>query len=118
MSLGVPLDYFTVESLIFGLHREPPPELNAGVIQTVELQNKKRHVLRFKWSNETYPDTKDSKGLHSIVKVTGGLVSFERRLAQGALYVWIAVVVATILAQFLRLYLQTIENFCGLRRYY
>ena len=53
--------------------------------------------LRLKWSDETYPEIKDRKGLQLIVKVTGGLVSLERRLAQGALCVWIVVVVGTLL---------------------
>ena len=101
MSLGVPLEYFTAESLVFGPYRKHPPKLSAGEIETVKLQSKNCHLLRFKWSNETYPDSEDSKGLHSIGKITGGLVSFERRLAQGALCVWIFVVVATLLAQFL-----------------
>jgi hypothetical protein len=101
VKLGVPLEYFTAESFVFGPYREPPPELIAGVIEPVVLKRKKRHLLRFKWSNETYPDSKDNKGPHSIVKVTGGLISFEKVLAKGALGVWIVVIVAILLAQFL-----------------
>ncbi len=95
MNIGVPLGYFTAESVIFGPYREPPPTFSGGEFEKVP--NEKRHFLRLKWSDETYPEIKDRKGLQLIVKVTGGLVSLERRLAQGALCVWIVVVVGTLL---------------------
>ena len=98
INIGVPLEYFTAESLIFGPYQEHPPKLSAGVIETVKLPNeKKRNLLRLKWSNETYPENNDPKGLHSIVRVNGGIASLERRLAHGAMCVWIVVVVGTIL---------------------
>lgn len=104
-SLGVSLEYFTAESLVFGPHRKNPPNLNTATIETVELVKcMKRHLMRFRWSGETYPDPKDGKGLYSIVKVSGRLVYFERGLAWFALCVWIlviALVVANVWTKFI-----------------
>lgn len=95
-NMGVPLEYFTDESVIFGPYRVHPPTLIGGEFK--QVPNEERNFLTLKWSQETYPPkTKDRKGLQSVVKVTGGLVRLERRLAQGALCVWIVVVVGTLL---------------------
>lgn len=119
MCLGVPLVYFRAESLIFGPNREDLPEISAGGIETVKLPpSEKLNAVKFKWSEETYPENRDHKGLHSIGKVTGGIISLERRLPQGALGVWILVVVVALLYAALKIDLQTIENIWGLRRYW
>jgi len=100
ISIGVPLEYFTAESVIFGPYRMNPPTLSGGKFEKVP--NEKRNFLRLEWSKETYPESKDRNGIQSIVKVTGGLVSLERRLAKGALCVWIFVVVFTLLYALLK----------------
>jgi len=87
-SLGIPLEYFTTESLVFRHHREAP-QLCSATTETVEVGGDKRHLLRFGWSQESYPESDECKGIYSITKVSGGMVSYEKRLAQIAICVWI-----------------------------
>jgi len=101
-SLGVPLEYFTSESLIFGRHRECPPTLYSAATETVEVGGDKRHLLRFLWSEESYPESDEYKGLHSITKVSGGMVWYERRLAQIARWVWVFVIVSALFAAYIQ----------------
>jgi hypothetical protein len=90
-SLGVPLEYFTSESLVFGPHQECPPALYSAATEIVPVGKDKRHLLRFLWSKESYPESVEYKGPHSIKKVRGGMLSYEKRLAHIALWVWVFV---------------------------
>jgi len=101
-SLGVPLEYFTGESLVFGRHRECPPTLYSAATETVEAGGDKRHLLRFLWSEESYPESDEYKGLHSIAKVGGGMVSYEKRLAQIARWVWVFVIALALIAGYIQ----------------
>lgn len=94
--LGVPLEYFTCEALVFGPYRKQTPKLLSAAIETVEVAEKGRHKLIFGWSQELYP--KSGKGLHSISEVSGGMISCERRIAQIAVGVWAFVIAVTLLA--------------------
>lgn len=101
-SLGVPLEYFTTESLVFGRHRECPPTLYSAATETVEVGGDKRHLLKFVWSEEPYPESDEYKGLHSITKVSGGMVSYEKRLAQIARWVWGLVIASALFAAYIQ----------------
>lgn len=99
-SFGVPLEYFTSESLVFGPLREHPPTLCSAATETVEVRGKSRHMLRFCWSQESYP--KSGKGLHSISEVSGGMISYEKRIAQIAGWIWVFVIAFALFAGYIQ----------------
>jgi len=92
--LRIPLEYFTLESLVFGpmckVHHQPysaHPEVD-------EASGKNRYQLTFQWSGEKYPepDSRD-RPLHSMSKVAGGMVLYEKRIAYGGLGMWLLLLV-------------------------
>lgn len=89
--LHVPLEYFTLESLVFAPYPEARSPYSAQS-EAVEVAGKNRFQLTFKWSDENYPDpdSKDrSRHTMSRVACAGGMVSFEKSLAWGAVVVWV-----------------------------
>jgi len=96
--LQVPLEYFTLEALVFGPHQECPPPYSASR-EVLDLRKKKRSQLTFRWSGEKYPETDpNGKPLHSIARVSGGMVSFETHLARGAVVLWVVIALTLITA--------------------
>ena len=97
-TLGVPLEYFTLESLVFG----PAPNFDispySATLESVEVRKKKRCVTRFLWTQDRYPDPDlENDSIHSVSKVGGGMISFENRIAKGAVFAWLVVMVAVLL---------------------
>jgi hypothetical protein len=98
--LQVPLEYFTLEALVFGPKRECRPPYSAS-LQMVKAAGKDRAQLTFRWSGEKYPETDSGKKtLHSITRVSGGMVSFERRLAKSAVVLWVLIALIIAIACF------------------
>lgn len=83
--LKVPLEYFVTESLVFHSYRD------CGLLHsaTTNTNDSKSCWVKFNWSKEEYPkpDDKDCE-LHSIKNVSGGMVSFEKKITYGAMAVW------------------------------
>jgi hypothetical protein len=98
--LGVPLRYFTLEAHVFGPLRTEIPESAGTAVRTEGT----RHVAEFLWSQERYPDqdTAKRKGIHELAKVSGGMISFEKRMASGIRVVWILVLIGIIAAAIFR----------------
>lgn len=95
--LGVPLEYFTLESLVFG----SAPNFNispySAKLESVQVRKKERCVTRFLWTQDTYPDP-DSKSdrIYRVSKVSGGVISIEGRFAWGALFAWLLLMVVIV----------------------
>lgn len=97
-TLGVPLEYFTLESLVFG----PAPNFDispySATLESIEVRKKKRCVIRFLWTQDQYPDPElTNDNIHSVSKVGGGMIFFENRIANGAKFAWYAIIVAVLL---------------------
>ena len=99
--LNVPLEYFTLESLVFNSHREHKPLYSAEAFIDNPKKIKKRCWIQFHWSQERYPepDGKDSD-LHTMQTVSGGMVFFEKNIAISAIVVWVLIILGTIFLGF------------------
>jgi len=109
--LGFPLHYFTVESLIFGPHRDNPPNLPGTTVRSEAEDGRQHHVVTFDWSQEEYPETKcKKKSIHRIGQVRGGMIRFERSVAQLAKLVWAAILFAFLVLGISKALEQNIED--------
>lgn len=96
LSVGVPLSYFTVESLVFGpkqknLEARDMPGTLVESMKSVKSNDKKPWLARFKWSKEQYPECNQApQKVHRVSRVSGGALKLERRLATWAFGLWIA----------------------------
>ena len=86
-SLGVPLDYFSMEAMIFG----PLPASSKTVTTASIMEDEQCNIATFRWSRECYPQKhKDGDGgkLYAVGEVQGGMAPTERKVALGALIFW------------------------------
>ncbi len=92
--LNIPLQYFTLESLVFHGHSDHKPLYSAEATIDNPTGIKKRCWIKFCWSQERYPepDDKDYK-LHTMKTVSGGMVFFEKNIAKSAIVVWVLIVI-------------------------
>jgi hypothetical protein len=99
--LKVPLEYFTLESIVFGPISECRLPYSASIEKIINASGKERSQITFRWSGEKYPDTDShKKTLHSITRVSGGMVSFESWLAKGAVALWVLIAITLSIAFF------------------
>lgn len=98
ISEGVPSEYFTVESIVFGPYFDKCPNTMGVTVLTKNTNNKKRRIAEFTWSGERYPEYEsERKELHEIGRVRGGMVSFEKSLARGTRLVWIVTIIVLLI---------------------
>lgn len=109
VELGVPLRYFTLEAHVFGPLRTEITNSAGSSLRTVAG----RHITHFDWSKEDYPDpdTKEAK-IHELTRVGGGMITFEKGIARGVIWVWAIALLVLIVKCILRgvcLYQNTIQ---------
>ena len=98
--LQIPLEYFTLETLVFG----PEPKCQSLCSASCDVHTvagKNRTQLTFRWSEEQYPETKtdsNKRSHHLIGKVSGGMRSLETYFAWGAVVLWVVIALALITA--------------------
>lgn len=98
ISEGIPTEYFTVESIVFGPYFDKCPNTKGVMMSTRNINNKKRRIAEFTWSGERYPEYEsERKELHEVGRVRGGMVYFEKSLARGARLVWIGTIVVLLI---------------------
>ena len=97
--LGVPLEYFVLEALIFGPDREVNDPLSSATQVGVKEGRQHMRLLEFAWSKETYPVAGESKRhAYSVSKVRGGMAKYERSIAVGAIVAWCIVIALAMFA--------------------
>ena len=99
--LGVPLRYFTLEAHVFGPLRREVPNSAGTAVRTEGT----RHVAKFLWAGEEYPDQDtDEKDVHELAKVTGRIIYCDRTIASCMRVVWVLALIGTILAAIVLVY--------------
>lgn len=94
--LQIPFEYFNLESLVFG----PEPKCESLYSASCEV-HKNLPQLTFRWSNEQYPETRtdsNNGSPHVMGEVSGGMIAFETRFAQGAVILWILIALVLFIA--------------------
>lgn len=91
--LKIPLQYFTLESLVFNGHRNHNALYSAEVSIDDPKASEKKCWTKFRWSKERYPESDDNVSkLHTMKAVSGGMVFFEKYIAKSALVVWLLII--------------------------
>lgn len=109
--LNIPLQYFTLESLVFSGHREHQQLYSAEATIENPKEIKKRCWIKFRWRQERYPEPDDKNSEpHTMKAVSGGMVLFEKNIAKSAIVVWILIIIVASLLIFSNLTLSQTEQ--------
>ncbi len=85
---GIPLAYFTTESVVFS-DKGTTPGTSLGGVCIKPIPDRKRRKVKFEWSGDCFPS--------SGKRAKGGMMKIEKYLAYGAMVGWVLVLVAVIL---------------------